>query len=331
MCKKNLIERKKLNLILIVVDGLRRDRIKLCPFLYSIARNNYFFSNMITATPYTIASMHAIFSGIYPSRNGVNSYFNMFKFKKDCCKTLTQYLHDEGYYTFGDIYNDSIVPHQGFDKLNVYNENEEDIDANGIKFIKEMSKKGKKFFLHLQPSHIHRYTINNIGKKYDDFSKEYFKNYEQNKRNYNSSLKESDNYVKKIFYYIDKLKLSKNTIIVIMSDHGTSNGERFGEKMYGCYLYNYTINTFCIICLPDKKEFKKINYLVRSVDILPTILDLLDIKIDKSCMKLNGKSLLSFIEGLENEGRITFSETGRLNKECISKSDHNLFCIIYKG
>ena len=268
------------NVILITIDGLRRDRINLCPFLYSIAKNNCFFSNMITATPYTIASMHAVFSGVYPSKNGVNSYFNMFKFKKDICKTIAEYLHDQGYYTVAEVYNDSIIPHQGFDKVYVYDENKDDIDKRSIELIKKVSKK-RKFFLHLQPAHIHRKTVNNIAKKYDDFSKEYFDRVEENIKEYNRYIQEADNYIKTIFSSIDELNLRNNTIVIISSDHGTSNGEKFGEKMYGCYLYNYTINIFCVICLP-KSQSKEIKYIVRSVDIFPTILDLLNIKVVNS-------------------------------------------------
>ncbi len=314
------------NIILITIDGLRRDRIKLCPFLYSIAKNNYFFSNMITATPYTIASMHAIFSGIYPSKNGVNSYFNMFKFKKDVCKTITEYLHDEGYYTTAEIYNDSIIPHQGFDKIHVYDENKDDIDKSSIKLIEEVAKKGK-FFLHLQPAHIHRNTGKHIGKKYNDFSKEYFDRFEDNIKEYNQYIQEADNYIKTVFSSINELNLRNNTIVILLSDHGTSNGEKFGEKMYGCYLYNYTINTFCVICLP-KSYSEEIKYMVRSVDVLPTVLDLLNIKIDDSYEPLDGISLMSFISGTENKNRKVFCETGRINKEKISKSEHNIFCII---
>lgn len=314
------------NIIMITVDGLRRDRIDLCPFLCSIAKNNYFFSNMITATPYTIASMHAIFSGIYPSRNGVNSYFNMFRFKKDICKTITEYLHNEGYYTVAEIYSDSIIPHEGFDEIHVYDENKDDIDKSSIELIKKVSKK-RKFFLHLQPAHIHRNTVNNIAKRYDDYSKEYFDRSEENVKEYNRYIQEADNYIKTVFSTIDELNLRNNTIVIVLSDHGTSNGEKFGEKMYGCYLYNYTINTFCVICLPNSQP-KEIKYMVRSVDIFPTILDLLNIKIDGSYDPLDGKSLMSFILGTENKSRKAFCETGRINKEDISKSEHNIFCII---
>ena len=71
------------NIILINIDGFRKDKIDLCSHLKNIKENSYYFSEMNTVAPYTFASLHAIFSGLYPSSNGVNSYYNMFKFKKN--------------------------------------------------------------------------------------------------------------------------------------------------------------------------------------------------------------------------------------------------------
>ena len=69
------------NIILINLDGFRKDKIDLCPTLKLLKENNYFFPNMFTVAPYTFSALPAVFSGMYPSRNGANSYYNMFKLK----------------------------------------------------------------------------------------------------------------------------------------------------------------------------------------------------------------------------------------------------------
>jgi len=58
------------SIILINLDGLRKDRITKCPTLNSIKENNVYFSKMISVSPYTLAAHHSIFSGLYPSQNG---------------------------------------------------------------------------------------------------------------------------------------------------------------------------------------------------------------------------------------------------------------------
>ena len=53
------------NIILITLDGFRKDKIGLCPSLKSIKENSYYFSEMNTNVPYTFAAHHLIFSGMY--------------------------------------------------------------------------------------------------------------------------------------------------------------------------------------------------------------------------------------------------------------------------
>ena len=71
------------NIILINLDGFRFDKINLCPNLIKLKEDSYFFPKMFTVAPYTFAALPAVFSGMYPSSNGANAYYNMFNFKKD--------------------------------------------------------------------------------------------------------------------------------------------------------------------------------------------------------------------------------------------------------
>tara|TARA_Y100000310_G_scaffold345796_1_gene470065 strand:+ start:1437 stop:2570 length:1134 start_codon:yes stop_codon:yes gene_type:complete len=318
----------KINIIMIVLDGLRADRLNLCPSLSKILKKSYYFPNMITAAPYTVASFHSIFSGLYPSKNGVNSYFNMFKFRKEVCKTLPQYLQDKGHYTETNIFGKAFVPPQGIDTISVHDEYKEDIIKLHKGIIDEISKK-EKFFLFLQYSKIHAQSVKNVGKKFDDMDKKFFRNYKSNIKKYNSYLKELDVYVKEIFYYIESLGLLKNTILVLLSDHGTSNGEKIGEKMYGSFTYDYTIKVFCTFMVPNTQG-KEIEFQTRTIDIMPTLMDILEIKADDSYEHLQGKSLIPLMEGKEKEDRIAFSETGGLNGPWPSHKEHNVFCVRLK-
>ncbi len=316
---------KKFNVIMLLLDGLRSDRLYLCPNLSNILKKAYFFPNMVTAAPYTIASLHAVFSGIYPTKNGVNSYFHAAKFKKDVCKTLTQYFHDDGYYTTANIIVDSVIPPQGFDSISIHNEYKDDLVKLHKSIITDAAKKNK-FFLFLHYTNIHTENIKNVAKKYTDFDEEYFKNYELNKNNYNSYLKKMDIYVKEIFDHIKNSGLLGNTILVIFSDHGTSNGEKIGERMYGSFTYDYTIKVFCSFLVPNTKG-REIKFQTRTNDIMPTLLDISSIDVDDSYEHLQGSSLLPLMEGKEKKDRIAFSETGGLYGPWPSHYEHNVFCV----
>ena len=76
---------------------------------------------------------------------------------------------------------------------------------------------------------------------------------------YNSHLPTTDSYVGKLLNTLDELGISKKTILVIFSDHGTSIGEKKGEIFYGVYVYDYTLNVFTIIHIPghDPKKIDK--------------------------------------------------------------------------
>ena len=316
------------NIIMILLDGLRRDRIHNCQFLLSVLNKGYYFSNTITAAPYTLASMHSIFSGLYPSKNGVNSYFGALKFKKSTCKTLPQYLQENGYYTIANLVNDFLIPSQGFNKIDKHDEFKDDLLLLHKDIISKIMN--QKFFLFLQYSNIHTETIRNVGKKYTDFDEEYFKNYKLNKNNYNSYLKKMDLYLKEIFNHIESLNLLRNTIIVVFSDHGTSNGEKIGEKMYGSFTYDYTIRVFCTFLMPSSSP-KEIKTQVRTIDIMPTLLEFLDIKLNDHYEKIQGQSLMPLIEDKQHEDRISFSETGGLNGPWPSPYEPNVFCIRFKN
>jgi len=54
----------------------------------------------------------------------------------------------------------------------------------------------------------------------------------------------------------------------------------------------------------------EISNQVRHIDFMPTILDLLEIKLDTNYEPLDGQSLVSLMNGLKFEEKIAYSETG---------------------
>ena len=93
---------KDYNIILINIDGFRKDKINLCKNLEELKNNSIYFANMNTVAPYTFASLHSVFSGLYPSKHGVNGYYNIFKFKNEVI-TFPELLQNNGYFTSYDI------------------------------------------------------------------------------------------------------------------------------------------------------------------------------------------------------------------------------------
>ena len=297
------------NVIIIMIDGGRYDRAMESDFYKKLKGKSVCFSQPITYGPHTIAAMHATFSGCYGIRTGTDSYWSTYKFKKNQFKTITEYLHDQNYYTSADVISEIVIPKQGFDEFQIHDENHDDLTSRHLELIEKTHAKNQNFFLYLQFSGIHTGISNEVLKVYDNFSKEYFKNKKLNEKRYDKLFKKSELYLEKILEKINSLGLEKNSIILIMSDHGISTGEKIGERAYGAFCYDYTLRTFAYFFMPGFNPVE-ISQQIRTIDFMPTILELLHISLDKNYSKLDGESLLPLIGGQKISEKIAYSESG---------------------
>jgi len=108
-----------------------------------------------------------------------------------------------------------------------------------------------------------------------------------------------------LFKGLDELNLSKKTIVIMTADHGEGllDHEYVG---HGATLYEELIHVPLIIRIPNLKPQIIYNQ-VRSIDIFPTILDILGISIPSN---IQGKSLIPIIQGKVNEDMIVYSVIG---------------------
>jgi arylsulfatase A-like enzyme len=319
----------KKNLIILMIDGGRLDRALNSAYFNKLKETSIFFSNSITYGPHTIAAMHAVFSGTYGVRTGTNSYWSTYKFKKEKFKTLTEYLKDENYYAQADIVNELVIPKQGFDKFLIHNEESDDLTKRHCEFLDEMKNlndSGKNFFLYLQYSNIHTGIMNEVLKAYDNFSKDYFENKEKNNQRYDKLFDNATSYLENILQKISSLNLNKNSIVLIMSDHGISTGEKIGERAYGAFCYDYTLRTFTYFQFPENLSME-ITPQIRTIDFLPTILEYLQIPHDVNYEQIDGVSLWPLIKEEKFDELLAFSETGNPLNSNRPPEEPNVKCI----
>ena len=299
------------NVIIICIDGGRLDWAKKSSIIKKFSDNSVFFSQSITYAPYTNSAIHALISGSYGNRNGCYSYWHSSRFKGQNFKTLVDYLHEKDYYTCADLISDLVLPRKNFDSYEVYDESDINLElrhTNLLESMKEKNNNGKKFFLYLHYSGIHTGIRDQVLKVFNNFSPEYFKNKLENIQRYDGLFRKAETYLEKIHEKIKDLDLFENSIILIISDHGISVGEKIGERAYGSYCYDYTIKTFANYNSPEllSQEFTK---QVSHVDFIPTILDHLEINEDEIYEKMDGISLLNAMKGKTFKERYVFSET----------------------
>ena len=333
---------QKFNIILLLIDGARVDRIDQFPIFKKLQNDGTFFNEMITHAPYTLVSMNSIFTGMYGGKNGINAYYQMYGNPKEGCQTLAEYLSENGWYTCGDAMRLSLVSHKGFKRIT---SQEDIVDPDFVKIhskildeIKNEKDTNQPFFAYLHYPKIHHSIKENVFDKYDDFSEEYFSNKEQNLKNYDSYLKEASDYLEKIYQKIIDDNLHSNSIIIVMADHGMGVGEKVGERAYGIFTYDYSIKTFAFFIQP--KIFPKgklISEITETIDIMPTVLNALEIPEKNSCLKTQGENLMTIIDQSnenisvfdknELDGRFTFSETGGVEGPWPSPKEPNVKCI----
>ncbi|RZD40291.1 MAG: hypothetical protein CXT78_12970 [Thaumarchaeota archaeon] len=307
----------KKNVIIIMIDGGRLDRTQQSTIFKQLKSKSIFFSNSITYGPHTIAAMHAVFSGSYGTRTGTNSYWSTFQFKKNEFKTLTEYLKENDYETHADVINQLVVPKQGFDNYVVHDELNDNLVERHSNLLDDMYQKNlndKNFFLYLHYSKIHTGIMNEVLKVYDNFSNDFFSNKSKNELRYDALFESAENYLSKILEKIYQLNFDKNSIILVMSDHGISVGEKIGERAYGAFCYDYTLRTFTYFLIPDFHSTEVKNQ-IRTIDFMPTILDFLNISLDETSSNLDGESLFPLINDRSISEKYAFSETGNPLKD----------------
>jgi arylsulfatase A-like enzyme len=301
----------KKNVILICIDGGRLDRALNSKAFKHLATKSIFFPQTITYAPYTNSAIHALISGTYGNRNGCSSYWHSIKFKKFEFKTLTEYLHDVGYYTYADIPSDLVLPNSGFDEFEVFDESLVDLKKRHSNLIEKMKAKNEdnqSFFLYLHYESIHTGILNSVLKAYDNHSEEYFENRKLNEKRYDDLFRIAEEYIEVLGKKITDFDLWKDTIVLIISDHGISVGEKFGERAYGAFCYDYTIKTFAYYISSDFGS-KEIPEQVRHIDFMPTILEQLNIGLDENFKPLDGVSLIPLINGESVDEKIAYTET----------------------
>jgi len=311
-----------------MMDGARLDRIVNGKNYSTLINNGTFFPKTITYAPYTIAALHAVFSGTYGHKTGVNSYWSTPKFKKDEYKTLSLYLQENGYSTYADVINDLVLPKIGFDSFVVHDELNDDLTSRHKLLLEKMNnscKQNNNFFLYLHYSNIHTGIMQQVLKKYDNFSEEYFSRKSENEKFYNSLFENADNYLGEIISHCKKLHLDENSLIVIISDHGISIGEKFGERAYGVYCYDYTLISTALFIHPSLPQ-KTFQNQIRSIDLFPTILEILSISSDSHYKSIDGKSLFPIIDG-KIEERIAFSQSGNPLNDNKPPKEPNVYSI----
>jgi len=113
---------------------------------------------------------------------------------------------------------------------------------------------------------------------------------------YDAAITYVDHEIGKLVKHLETCGILDQTLLIVTADHGESFTEH-GLIFTHLGLYDVTIHVPLILRYPDFTRNKKVKGFVQYFDILPTIMDILDIKYKD----YDGKSALPLISGETNQ------------------------------
>lgn len=144
---------------------------------------------------------------------------------------------------------------------------------------------------------------------------------------YDVEIKFVDLMIADVLRALSRLGLMENTLIVLTSDHGQGLGDH--DYWYHTHrLYQEQIHVPLIFTGKSIPNGARIDNLVRSVDIVPTVLDLLEYPVENIPPGIDGVSLRSMFEGQANTGRKKLTAYSETSEPKVRDGESPLFSII---
>lgn len=286
------------NILLITIDTIRFDRLscygynkKITPNIDALAEEGIIFKNAFSQVPLTLPSHTSILTGLLPHHHGVrnNGYYVFDKTAPTLANLLKKNDYTTAAFVSSYVLNKKFGLDYGFDYYN------DEVEINPEK-PHHMAAERKAAAV---TDKVLDWINNNADRKffiwlhYYDPHKPYSppSYYSQKfKDPYDGEIAYVDYNIGRLTKHLKQIGLMEKTLIVIVGDHGEAFGEH-DEIQHGIFLYDVTLHIPFIIHFPKYAPHLKVNSLVRTVDIFPTLLELAGI----SHYRNDGVSLTHFI------------------------------------
>jgi len=343
------------NVILISIDTLRSDRLgcyghtgDLTPQIDRFREDAVLFRRMIAHAPSTMPSHASIFTSLIPSHHG--AFFSRPNPLPESCITMAELLKTEGYRTVSFNDGGQLAAELGFDQgfdtyvcmpREVHNIHKFSKPVNAaFRWFHESGQQPFFLFLHTYHTH-HPYTPNKRflderitsykGPLPREINVQLLRDINKEKISitredgayilslYEAEIEEMDHIFGRMVNRLKKNGIYDNSLIIFTSDHGEEMGEHGSWGWHSHSLFEELLRVPLIIKFPDNKfAGTLVEEQARSLDILPTILDVIDSPPPEI---LEGKSLLPLIQGRSEEPRPAVAQIDRANKPTCLRVD----------
>jgi arylsulfatase A-like enzyme/Tfp pilus assembly protein PilF len=294
------------NVLLVTLDTVRADRIgaygfKLAntPALDRLAAEGVRFADATSQSPLTGPAHAALLTGQYPGRLAIKN--NATTPIPDATITLAESLRTAGYRT-GAFIGAFVVDRaygfaQGFDHFDAdfrgfrqeikaqVQRRASDVVDPALAWLKTIPG-GTPFFVwvHLYDAHAPYYAPAPFGAQFKA-------------RPYDGEIAYVDAQLDRLISRLRTSGILDNTIVIAVGDHGEALGDH-GEEDHGIFVYDEVMRIPWIMRLPSTVASSKrgtiIREQVRSIDLTPTVLDLVSLR---TAGRVDGESLLPLLSG----------------------------------
>ena len=320
--------RKKPGIILITIDTLRPDHLgcygyskNTSPNIDRFAQDALLFEKCLSHAPSTRMSFSSILTGFLPHETRVEEKLIL----PPGVNTIAEILHQQGYKTAAVISNYVLRKKKGFEQgFMIYDDKmvEREINRNlpertaehtttrAIQLLEQFHKEPLFMWVHYQDPHG-PYTPPR------DFAT-LFRNQSQKPRNvrlntslsgrggipayqaiegntdyhyyvsrYDGEIRFLDEHFKRLVQALKKFGFYDNSLLMLSSDHGEGMGEHDYFFAHSENLYNCLTHVPLILKYGNRLTGRRTDF-VQHIDILPTILEFLGLKVDP---RLRGSDL----------------------------------------
>ncbi len=302
------------------------------PFLDRVARGGARFQSVTAVAPYTLPTHATMFTGLMPPRHGAVHTSDRLVAQR--VRYLPHVLRERGYhtaaYTGGAFVSDSFGFDAGFDRFTITDpitveddqlaklepEKREARERQNLEAAAKWvdSRGGEPWFLFLHTYTVHEYCapegdlarfdtkpVTTPGRVFpqwltsDAWKKEPGSagDLDHVRDRYDATIAYCDRMLEQLFLRLEKSGQLKNTVVVIVGDHGEEFMEH-GSMRHSVTLYEEMLQVPWILAAPSIPPGTIVNEPVSQADIMPTLLDLLDVPVPGD---LDGHSRRSALRG----------------------------------
>ena len=332
-----------MNVVVYVSDALRTDHLGCYGARWvntktvdELAAGGVRYAQAISSAPWTAPSTTSIVTGMYAHHHG---YLHWDAALDPSVETMFRAFSAHAYEVASFVFDTNYL-FKDLPEANVLGTSES-LDG-AFAFMRENREKPFLLYVHNWATHM-PYDILHADRKdwlaakteiIDGIQSDSASALEAMREGYRKAVeRQSEELVASFLEELESLGLRESTTFAFLSDHGESWGERFGDKadvkgvyhMHGATLNDEIVQVPLILSAPERLEPAVVEAQVRTVDLVPTLLDLAGLPARES----DGETLLQ-VEG-DRPAVISGTDMGALTKLAVRVPPWKLILHVESG